>query len=828
MKQSTFSAVMANSIKNLLQGYTKGIRFVAVLTMLLMLGIGQAWGADTWTLVKNVSELAVGDEVVIAASGSNYALGTTQNSNNRNAVSITKNGDNITWTGTSVQVLTLKAGTTTGTFAFYTGSGYLYAASSNNNYLRTQSTINANASWKITITSAGVATIKAQGTNTRNQLMKNSSSALFSCYTSGQSTVAIYKKQATCSYNINYTTNNKADGAGGTWSENNCFEQFDGTTEWRYEMTLPGAGGSFWVGNGAWVNNKSEVQSLSTITFVGLQGTSCGSKPYPGEGAVGYVRIYSDSGSKNYYAAFQPTYQIAFGIEGQTWTHKPFTLVSGNKYETDLVEIPSNFSSSYNYYVGPKKSDNTTIWVDGKSSTVAMNTMGGMSSPADLKSAKGKFRIYDNSCDNNWYCSFIPYYNYKLLNDDGSVFYTSTYVSSEAANKTTTIYSTKPTKTGHTFVGWSRTQNATTADVKAGASYTYWKANDTFYPVWKKDTYTITSNLTNCSSSPAIPASYTYTGSAANLTYTITPESGYRLPDAITVSGCTYTWDKTTGQLKLTGTISGTVTITIEAVKVYTITWKVNKQTYTTGSPTQSIDAGKTYKNLTLPTAPADNTLKECYSGKKFVGWSTTNIGSAERDKPSILFKSTSEAPNTAIPDNTILYAVFATESTIGSGSAGWGKVTSTADLKAGDIYAISSAATGGTYLSTYTGGNNYPASSTTICKLELGGSSGAWTFKIADGSTYNNYYLTATNSTDKNYLKAVNAVDSYCKFTISFNSGKAIITCTGKNSRNVLQYNSSNNPPIFACYASGTQSAVYLQKYSAGTTIETTGYVTE
>ena len=123
-----------------------------------------------------------------------------------------------------------------------------------------------------------------------------------------------------------------------------------------------------------------------------------------------------------------------------------------------------------------------------------MNTMGGMTDVNAVKGSKGVFRIYDNSCDNNWYCSFIPYYNYKLLNDDGSVFYTSDYVSSEAANKTTTIYSTKPTKTGHTFVGWSRTQNATTAEVTAGASYTYWKANDTFYPVWKAN-YTVTFNL---------------------------------------------------------------------------------------------------------------------------------------------------------------------------------------------------------------------------------------------------------------------------------------------------------------------------------------------
>ena len=45
MKQSTFSAVMANNLLTLLQGYTKGIRFVAVLTLLLTVGIGQVWGA---------------------------------------------------------------------------------------------------------------------------------------------------------------------------------------------------------------------------------------------------------------------------------------------------------------------------------------------------------------------------------------------------------------------------------------------------------------------------------------------------------------------------------------------------------------------------------------------------------------------------------------------------------------------------------------------------------------------------------------------------------------------------------------------------------------
>ena len=54
MKQSTFSAVMANSIKNLLQGYTKGIRFVAVLTVLLTMGIGEAWGAVSLRYQKDM------------------------------------------------------------------------------------------------------------------------------------------------------------------------------------------------------------------------------------------------------------------------------------------------------------------------------------------------------------------------------------------------------------------------------------------------------------------------------------------------------------------------------------------------------------------------------------------------------------------------------------------------------------------------------------------------------------------------------------------------------------------------------------------------------
>ncbi len=148
--------------------------------------------AQTWTKVTDASTLKAGDEIVIVASDYNYALSTTQNSNNRAQTEVTKNGDNVTFGG-DVQILTLESGKTAGTFALNTGNGYLYAASSSKNYLRTETTLSDNSSWTISI-SDGAATVTAQGTNTRNLMQYNNSSSIFSCYASAtQKAISIYK-----------------------------------------------------------------------------------------------------------------------------------------------------------------------------------------------------------------------------------------------------------------------------------------------------------------------------------------------------------------------------------------------------------------------------------------------------------------------------------------------------------------------------------------------------------------------------------------------------------------------------------------------------------
>lgn len=163
---------------------------------------------EGWFLVTDASDLKVGDKVVIAAKDSSVAMSTTQNGNNRGEAAITVSNNELT-INDKVQQLTLEIGSIDNTFAFNTGTGYLYAASSSKNYLKTQKNVDGNASFSITIGSDGVATIKASGSNTNNLLKYNTGSKLFSCYASGQSDVVLYKLVSeTKSYEVETMTLN--------------------------------------------------------------------------------------------------------------------------------------------------------------------------------------------------------------------------------------------------------------------------------------------------------------------------------------------------------------------------------------------------------------------------------------------------------------------------------------------------------------------------------------------------------------------------------------------------------------------------------------------
>lgn len=149
-----------------------------------------------YALVTDASQLEAGKDIILVGenNGAFYALG-EQKTNNRGAVAVTKEKGIIAVNHSgSIPFITLdciegEAGTLWG---FDTDDGYLYAASSSSNHLKTlrptQSfTSDANAQATIKIAEDGQATIVFQGTNSHNDLRfnnDNSNNLLFSCYTS--------------------------------------------------------------------------------------------------------------------------------------------------------------------------------------------------------------------------------------------------------------------------------------------------------------------------------------------------------------------------------------------------------------------------------------------------------------------------------------------------------------------------------------------------------------------------------------------------------------------------------------------------------------------
>lgn len=151
---------------------------------------------EKYALMTDVAQLKAGYKVIIAATEADVAISTTQNSNNRAAAAVTKEGNFIVAPNDAVQIFRVEPGTKENTFAFNTGSGYIYAASTKSNHMKTQQTLDDNASWTISIAD-GVTNIVAQGANTRNVMQYNASSSLFSCYGSAsQKAVALYYLEA--------------------------------------------------------------------------------------------------------------------------------------------------------------------------------------------------------------------------------------------------------------------------------------------------------------------------------------------------------------------------------------------------------------------------------------------------------------------------------------------------------------------------------------------------------------------------------------------------------------------------------------------------------
>lgn len=454
-----------------------------------------------------------------------------------------------------------------------------------------------------------------------------------------------YVTSCACSWQINYITNGKKDGDGAAiWSSDNCFQKVGDTHEWQIEnFAMPNVAGQFWVGPGYFKApgdwGHSVIADLSTVKYV-RRSDKVRTDYSAVSNMIGTLNVWDNGEDDNYHVGIYPDYQITYGVEGggESWTKVDFNYISGTTYETEVVTAPTYFAvANFKYYVGVK-TDGNTGW-GGKSSTVMMNTMSGMTTNQNGKN--GKWRMYEDSGDANWYCAWVPYYvlSYDANGGTGAPS-AEAPVSSEgdAASRTKVVSSTVPTRDGYTFVGWNTAADGS-GTAKAAGDNVVLTSDVVLYAQWRQN-FTVTYDLNEGAADPACLGGTYYVGQSVTVcstTPTKTSSSflGWKRldTDATVAGGSTFTMP------------SNNVTLQAQWETVYFHIYYKEED----GTAIATDDVPQTAETTLRNQTPC--------VGYTFFGWSTSKITSETTTKPSIIGKG--GASYTPDADITV-YPVYA------------------------------------------------------------------------------------------------------------------------------------------------------------------------
>ncbi len=188
----------------------------------------------------------------------------------------------------------------------------------------------------------------------------------------------------------------------------------------------------------------------------------------------------------------------------------------------------------------------------------------------------------------------------------------ATVTTSGTPSYTFTISSTRPTRTGYNFLGWSTSSTATSASYQPSGSITI-SANTTLYAVWQQITYTVSYNKGSSGTGTNTSATKTY-GVALTLKGAIFTRTGYTQTGWSTSDGGSLAYG-----LSASYTANAAVTLyPFWTINTYAVTY--NKGANGTGTNTSDT---KTYGTaLTLKGAIFTRT------GYTQTGWSTSDGGS--------------------------------------------------------------------------------------------------------------------------------------------------------------------------------------------------------
>ncbi|MBR5232572.1 MAG: bacterial Ig-like domain-containing protein [Clostridia bacterium] len=203
--------------------------------------------------------------------------------------------------------------------------------------------------------------------------------------------------------------------------------------------------------------------------------------------------------------------------------------------------------------------------------------------------------------------------------------------------QTLTLSTTKPTREGYTFLGWSTSNTATTATYQSGGSYTS-NAPAMLYAVWKKNTYTVSYNANGGSGAPSSQTKEY--GTDLKLSTVRPTRDGY------TFLGWATSNTATTATYQSGGTFSSNSNTTLYAVWQYISYDLYYDANGGSGAPaTQTNNASYTISS-TVPTR----------FKYRFLGWNTSKNSVTPTYKPGNVINLTA---------NTTIYAVWSAASTI-------------------------------------------------------------------------------------------------------------------------------------------------------------------
>lgn len=246
---------------------------------------------------------------------------------------------------------------------------------------------------------------------------------------------------------------------------------------WYYKFT-PSSSGEYTFESTGSIDSK--------VTIYKADGTEIGSDDDSGESSNFKKTLSLTSGTTYYIKAF------AYSSKTGTYSFK----VTKNTPASYTVSFNANGGSVSPTSVIVTAGNSVTLPTPTKKYTLSYNANNGSGAPSSQSvsvSCKG-WSTSSTASSASYSCgsSYIPTTNMTLY----AVWY---------SNGSATISSTKPTRSGYTFLGWSTSSSASSASYSSGSSISI-SSNTTLYAVWKKNpttSYTVNYNANGGSVSPS-------------------------------------------------------------------------------------------------------------------------------------------------------------------------------------------------------------------------------------------------------------------------------------------------------------------------------------